>query len=48
MSSPRVTVLTTLYNKGPFVERAVDVLLDRSFGDLELFVSATVDPIAVL
>ncbi|MCC6937944.1 MAG: glycosyltransferase family 2 protein [Flavobacteriales bacterium] len=38
MSSPRVTVLTTLYNKGPFVERAVRSILDGTFGDFELLI----------
>lgn len=35
---PRVTVLTTLYNKGPFVEAAVRSVLACTFTDLELLV----------
>ena len=38
MSAPRVTVLTTLYNKGPFVEEAVRSVLNNAFGDFELLV----------
>lgn len=38
MATPRVTVLTTLYNKGPFVEEAVRSILNGSFVDLELLV----------
>ncbi|MEO8588916.1 MAG: glycosyltransferase family 2 protein [Flavobacteriales bacterium] len=36
--TPRVSVLMTLYNKGPFVEEAVRSVLDNTFGDLELLV----------
>jgi glycosyltransferase involved in cell wall biosynthesis len=35
---PRVTVLTTLYNKGPFVEEAVRSALASTFTDLEVLV----------
>ena len=38
MAAPRVTVLTTLYNKGPFVEDAVRSILANSFTDFELLV----------
>lgn len=38
MAAPRVTVLTTLYNKGPFVEEAVRSILGSTFADLELLV----------
>lgn len=35
---PRVTVLITLYNKGPYVEEAVRSVLASSYGDFELLV----------
>jgi len=35
---PRVTVLTTLYNKGPYVEDAVRSVLASTFTDFELLV----------
>jgi len=35
---PKVTVLMTLYNKGPFVEEAIRSVLDGSYTDLELLV----------
>ncbi len=38
MSAPRLTVLMTLFNKGPFVEEAVRSVLTNSYGDLELLV----------
>ena len=38
MVAPRVTVLTTLYNKGPFVEEAIESILDNTFADFELLV----------
>lgn len=38
MAAPRVSVLTTLYNKGPFVEEAVWSILDNTFTDFELLV----------
>jgi glycosyltransferase involved in cell wall biosynthesis len=38
MAAPRVTVLTTLYNKGPFVEEAVRSALAQTFTDFELLV----------
>lgn len=38
MAAPRVTVLTTLHNKGPFVQEAVQSILDNGFTDLELLV----------
>lgn len=38
MSSPRVTVLMTLYNKGPYVEDAVHSVLASTFQDFELLV----------
>ena len=38
MTAPRVTVLTTLYNKGPFVEEAIKSILDNTFTDFELLV----------
>ena len=38
MAAPRVTVLTTLYNKGPFVEEAVRSVLANSFTDFELLI----------
>ena len=38
MAAPRGTVLTTLYNKGPFVEEAVQSILDNTFTDFELLV----------
>lgn len=38
MAAPRVSVLTTLYNKGPFVEEAVQSILDNTFTDFELLV----------
>ncbi len=37
-ASPRVTVLMTLYNKGPFVEEAVRSVLAGTYTDLELLV----------
>lgn len=37
-STPMVTVLMTLYNKGPFVEEAMRSVLDGTFQDLELLV----------
>jgi glycosyltransferase involved in cell wall biosynthesis len=36
--TPRVTVLTTLYNKGAFVEDAVRSVLAQTFSDFELLV----------
>lgn len=38
MPAPRITVLMTLYNKGPFVTQAVESVLASSFTDLELLV----------
>ncbi|HRH38589.1 MAG TPA: glycosyltransferase family 2 protein, partial [Flavobacteriales bacterium] len=38
MPAPRVTVLTTLYNKGAFVEDAIRSVLASSFADFELLV----------
>ncbi len=38
MAHPRVTVITTLFNKGPFVEEAVRSVLNNTFGDFELLV----------
>jgi len=38
LSSVKVTVLTTLYNKGPFVKEAVQSVLASTFGDFELLV----------
>lgn len=38
MSAPRVTVLTTLYNKGPYVAEALNSVLGGSLTDLELLV----------
>lgn len=38
MPAPRVTVLTTLYNKGPFIEEAVRSILNSTFSDFELLV----------
>ncbi|MBK7247031.1 MAG: glycosyltransferase [Flavobacteriales bacterium] len=39
MARPRkVTVLMTLYNKGPFVAEAVQSILNNTFTDLELLV----------
>lgn len=38
MAAPRVTVLTTLYNKGPFVEDALRSILNSTFTDLEMLV----------
>lgn len=38
MVAPRVTVLTTLYNKGAFVEEAVHSVLGNSFTDIELLI----------
>ncbi len=38
MASPRVTVLTTLYNKGPFVEEALHSALNNTFRDIEVLV----------
>lgn len=35
---PKVTVLMTLYNKGPWVEEAVQSVLAQTFSDLELLV----------
>lgn len=35
---PRVTVLTTLYNKGPFVEESVRSVLESTFEDFELLI----------
>lgn len=35
---PRVTVLMTLYNKGPYVEEAVQSVLAQTFRDFELLV----------
>ena len=35
---PRVTVLMTLFNKGPYVEEAVHSVLANSFQDLELLI----------
>ena len=37
-ATPRVTVLMTLYNKGPFVVEAVRSVLDGTYSDLELLV----------
>lgn len=37
-ATPRVSVVMTLYNKGPWVEEAVRSILDQTFGDLELLV----------
>lgn len=37
-SLPKVTVLITLYNKGPFVREAVQSVLDQEYQDLELLV----------
>jgi glycosyltransferase involved in cell wall biosynthesis len=36
--TPRVTVLMTLYNKGPFVEEAIASVLAQTYGDFELLV----------
>ena len=36
--APKVTVLMTLYNKGPFVEEAMRSVLHGSFTDLELLI----------
>ena len=36
--APRVTVLMTLYNKGPYVEEAVRSVLAQTFADFELLV----------
>ena len=38
MASPRVSVIMTLYNKGPFVEEAIHSVLASSFTDFELLV----------
>ncbi len=38
MAAPRVSVVTTLFNKGPFVEAAVRSVLSSSFRDLELLI----------
>lgn len=38
MPSPRISVLMTLYNKGPYVEEAVRSVLSSSFADFELIV----------
>jgi glycosyltransferase involved in cell wall biosynthesis len=37
-ATPRVTVLMTLYNKGPWVEEAVQSVLAQTFTDFELLV----------
>lgn len=37
-TTPRVTVLITLYNKGPYVEEAVRSVLEQTFTDFELLV----------
>ncbi|MBS1940255.1 MAG: glycosyltransferase family 2 protein [Bacteroidetes bacterium] len=36
--APRITVLMTLYNKGPYVEEAVRSVLAQTFADFELLV----------
>lgn len=38
MARPKLSVVMTLYNKGPFVEEAIGSVLDGSFRDLELIV----------
>lgn len=38
MEGPRVTVLMTYYNKGPFVVEAVNSVLSSTFTDLELLI----------
>ncbi len=38
MAAPRVSVVMTLYNKGPFVEEAIRSVLNGTFADLELLV----------
>jgi glycosyltransferase involved in cell wall biosynthesis len=38
MPTPKVTVLTTLYNKAPFVKATVQSILDNTFKDLEYLV----------
>lgn len=37
-AAPRVTVLVTLYNKGPFIEETLRSILNNTFTDLELLV----------
>ncbi len=37
-AAPRVTVLMTLYNKGPYVEEAIHSVLAQTFTDFELLV----------
>lgn len=38
LKTPKITVLITLYNKGDYVEEAVQSVLDQRFTDLELLV----------
>jgi len=38
LSSPRVSVIVPLYNKGPYIRRCVDSILQQTFQDFELIV----------
>jgi GT2 family glycosyltransferase len=38
MNPPRVSVIVPLYNKGPFIRRCIDSILNQTFQDFELIV----------
>ncbi|MFB0613851.1 glycosyltransferase family 2 protein [Aurantiacibacter poecillastricola] len=38
MSTPRVTVVMSVYNDGPFVGHAIDSMLDQTFGNFEFLI----------